>query len=587
MNKICLSFAITLLSVCLAMAIPAKRGAVRIQQPDGSYVTICLHGDEYMHFYTTDDGYSVVKDSRGYYVYALLEDGKLVPTEQVAHEEKSRTTEEKAYLNELKKCLAPQMTRPMAEVKQTEKVRRVKALEKASQYDYSKFKGLIILVEYNDQSFSKKDYKAIIENMVNKENYTGYDNTVYGRFTGSVRDYFYDNSNRKFTPQFDIVGPVKVNRSKYYAYGTDNSVQLIYDVVDAADQIVNFKDYDRDGDGVVDMIYFIFAGLGSNIVGNDERLIWPHAYYVFNPYNYSYNHMEFVVKDNVTLGAYACSTELFGSEKSNILDGIGTIVHEFSHVLGLPDLYDADYEKSGGESKDPGDWSVMASGSYNNYSRTPSAYSIYERYALGFATPEKITTAGHKTLPSIGSNSGYRIDSQENKEFFLLENRQQTDKWDKYLPGHGMLVTRVDSTKTDVWENNEVNCNPEHNYLEIVRAGGKDAEPSADPFPGTSNVTTLNNKTTPANLLSWAGKETSWGLDNIMEIDGIVSFDVVGATTDAVNNIKMEADTDVVVYSIDGRLVVTTTLNELDSLQLKRGVYVVKGGTSVWKIAKK
>ena len=75
-----------------------------------------------------------------------------------------------------------------------------------------------------------------------------------------------------------------------------------------------------------------------------------------------------------------------------------TICHEFSHVLGLPDFYDTDYEGSGGESHHPGDWSVMAGGNHLNNSRTPCAYSLYERMAVGFTEPMVINAKGHYTL---------------------------------------------------------------------------------------------------------------------------------------------------------------------------------------------
>lgn len=110
MNKFYLSIAILMASICTAMAVPAKKDAVRMQQPDGSYVTICLHGDEYLHFNTTDDGYSVVKDERGYYVYAALENGKLIPTTHVAHETATRTAEENSYLQGIQKFIAPELT---------------------------------------------------------------------------------------------------------------------------------------------------------------------------------------------------------------------------------------------------------------------------------------------------------------------------------------------------------------------------------------------------------------------------------------------------------------------------------------------
>ena len=247
------------------------------------------------------------------------------------------------------------------------------------------------------------------------------------------------------------------------------------------------------------------------------------------------NKGRYIRKDGVYLWRYACSTELYGTEESNILDGIGTICHEFSHVLGLQDLYDTDYEKSGGESNHPGDWSIMAGGSYLNNSRTPAGYSLYERYSIGFSSPEVINAESSITLEPLPlSNKGYRIDSSVKDEFFLLENRQPNQfKWDAYLPGHGMLVQRVDSTNKSVWQRNQVNANPSHNYFVLLRAGGSgyNVASAADPFPGTNKVTELHNSTNPANLMTWSGLPTKWGLFNIRETNGIVSFEVKDALT--------------------------------------------------------
>lgn len=493
-------------------------------QPDGTTVTISLHGDEYLHFYTTADGYSIVKDADNRYVYAELKDGQLLPTNVLAHDAGERSVHEKTYLNGVKKYLTPEMTPAVSEEKARELNRRAEArqmaINHAPRYDYSNFRGLIILVEYNDKSFSRSDIASIIDDFANKENYTGY--STQNPFTGSVRDYFNDMSGGLFQPHFDVVGPVTVNRSQYYANGTNNSEQLSYDAINAADALVNFHDYDGDNNGVVDMVFFIFAGLGSNISGNDSRLLWPHAGVILNPQTYNW-----VWKDGVRLERYACSTELIPSTSGIILDGIGTVCHEFSHVLGLPDAYDTDYEKSGGTSHHPGDWDLMGSGSYLNNSRTPVNYTLFERYAVGFATPEVINAEGQYTLQNVSSNTGFRLNTRQNKEFFLLENRQK-DKWDKYAPGHGMLVFRIDSTNTGVWIDNKVNVNPQHNYYELLRAGGgKSGSSASDPFPGSKKVYKLDNNTSPANLKTWAGKESLWGLDNIKETNGIITFNIV------------------------------------------------------------
>ncbi len=517
-----------MLSVSVAMAVPAHPGKVCVTQPDGSVVTLCLHGDEYLSFNTTDDGYSVVRRSDGFYTYAQLDaDGQLVPTGRIAHDAANRTADERAWLENTGK-LRPVMTPTMLKEKQEEVARRAQAradVSRKAKYDYNNFRGLIILVQYNDLAFSRDDYAELFNEMVNAENYTGFDPSGNDVFTGSVRDYFYDNSFGVFSPQFDVVGPVTVNRSQYYPQKLKNVAQLTIDAVEAADSLVDFSQYDRDGNGEVDMIYFVFAGLGSNYMGNDERLIWPHASSIYKP-NSGWDWQ--VKKDGVALGRYACSTELYGWVNASIIDGIGTICHEFSHVLGLPDFYDTDEEGSGGTSNHPDIWSVMAAGSYQNNSRTPVGYTLFERYAIGFAMPEVISEEGSIELqPLGGTNTGYRLNTPVKKEFFLLENRQRFNKWDKYLPGHGMLVFRVDSTNVTVWNNNTVNTNPNHNYFELVRAGGVSSNAATDPFPGSKFVRTLNNTTSPANLLTWSGKQSVLGLDNIRELNGNITFDVV------------------------------------------------------------
>ena len=525
MKKLISTIVFSFLLALGVQAVPAHKGKVTITQPDGTTVTLRLHGDEYLHFTTTEDGYSVVKGADNFYRYARREDGKLVATDMVAHDMASRSSAEKAFLNSTEKYQAPDMTEQMQQMQTNNRSRQRKALaqHKAAQYDYNNFRGLLILVEFNDKEFSRDDYAELMNDMVNQENYTGYTD-LQGRkqtYTGSVRDYFNDNSDGKFKPQFDVYGPVKINYSQYDANGTDNAWDLVRAAVNAVDDQVNFKNYDRDNDGYVDLVYFIFAGNGSNYSGNDSRLFWPHrsAFYYFR-------------KDGVNLGDYASSVELAGwtdSPSTVKIDGIGTICHEFSHVLGLPDFYDTDYAQNG-QSNDPGDWSVMAGGSYFNDGRTPVGYSLFERFAVGFANVTTITGEGSYTLENIdNSNTGFRLKTSVDKESFYLENRQRT-KWNYYLPGTGMLVFRVDSTSTSVWDYNTVNANPSHNYYEMLRAGGwRNGASSYDPFPGSGNVRTLNNGTSPANLLPWSDGGTQWGLKNIRQAGGVVYFDIEDA----------------------------------------------------------
>ena len=504
--------------LCLTgRAIPADPTPIRVTQPDGSQLTVTLHGDEFFHFTSTADGYTVVKNAAGYYTYARLEGDNLVSSGIVAHDKSQRSAADRAFLATVPKGLTSAAQGQAGSMKLSRRNSAMRRVGADGLMDYENFRGLIILTNYTDKKFTMSKPGEFYNDMVNAHDYTGY--TVNGRnvrMPGSVRDYFYDNSAHIFDPVFDVVGPVNVNYPSTYHQGTNNSEIVFNDAIEAADSLVNFSDYDTDGDGYVDMVFFLVAGLSSYYSGNNENLLWPHMYYLFRTPEH----------DGVRFGLYACSTEIAGwSGYRSDINGIGTFCHEFGHVLGLPDLYDTDYSGSGGESRNPGDWSVMASGSGSNYGRNPVGYSLYERYALGFTTPVKIKEAGSLTIePLDQSNVGYRLDTPNDKEFFLIENRQ-SGKWDRYLPGHGMMVARVDSVNERIWWNNEVNCNPNHMYYELLRADYRGGDTASDPFPGTSEVTSITNFTNPS-LLTWDKSFNDYALTGIAETDGIITLNV-------------------------------------------------------------
>lgn len=517
---------LTIITVSI-MAIPAHKKPIQVTQPDGTTVTIQLHGDEWLHFNTTADGYSVVKNQQGFYVYAEKKNGELKATQMVAHNAQERKANELAFLQNVKKYQVPDMTPANATMKgRVEAIGAQRRAQGNRATNYENFKGLIVLIQYNDKEFSREDYPTIINDMVNQQNYTGFDNN---QRTGSVRDYFTDNSEGKFQPQFDVVGPYTVNYSQYDANVNGGKCRkILVDALNQADADVNFKNYDGDSDGAVDLVFFIMAGNGANYGGNDENLWWPHRSVIFDEDKHTY-----IYKDGVMLWDYASATELCGHTaypQSVFIDGIGTICHEFSHVLGLPDFYDSDYEENG-QSVTPGDWSLMDSGCYLDNAFTPAGYSLYERYMVGFTDNlETISQPGDYTLEPLANNQkGYRLNTPEPNEFFVMENRQKNAfKWDAYLPGNGMLVHRVDLSNHSVWQSNTVNANPKHNYYELLRADGvKGGASASDPFPGSKKVHELTNVSSPANLKTWAGKENQFGLTNILQdTDGNITFTI-------------------------------------------------------------
>ena len=513
--------------VCLvARAIPANPTPVKVTQPDGTTLTITLHGDEFHHFTTTLDGYTVVRNGKGFYTYAKVEGDQLVPTSIIAHDAPQRSAAERASLNPVTKMLTS--PKQVSEGQQF-KGRRNQAMRRvgADGYmDYDNFRGLIILINYTDKQFSMLDPNGFYDAMVNTHNFTGYtqDDGKFVSMTGSVRDYYYDNSNHIFDPSFDIVGPVNVNYRCTYPQGTNQASPIFHAALAAVDADINFNDYDLDHDGYVDMVFFMVAGFSSSYGGNNDNYLWPHMYYLYNA----------PMRDGVRFGLYACSTEISGWEgygpRYYDIDGIGTICHEFSHVLGLPDLYDTDYRESGGESRNPGHWSIMAGGHGEDFGRNPVGYSLYERYSLGFTQPQLITEDTQITLsPLDTSNSGYRLNTHNPNEFFLIENRQ-SGKWDRFLPGYGMLIARVDSTDENVWWSNNVNCDPDHMYYELLRADYKGYDGPYDPFPGSSNVTSITNRTTP-NLRTWDQNLNDIIFTDITVSNKLVSFNAMRDTT--------------------------------------------------------
>ena len=513
-----------LLLICLmamfrASAVPAYPYPVTVTQPDGSTLVIQGHGDEFYHFTTTADGYTIVKNDAGYYVYAQLQNNRLTPTDRIARNQAERTANDVSFLETTGKMLIEKANNDGAR-----KSRRKVATKESDSY-YKNFRGLVILINFSDRKFSRSDAHSVYDHMFNDVNYKGYKNengtsNRYGSmFIGGVRDYFSQNSMGKFAPQFDVVGPVEVDMKSTEVNGNKNAWVVFAQAIANLSSTVDFSKYDADGDGVVDMMYFIVAGYGANYSGNSSAYLWPHKW--------SLEYVDIPRYNGKRMGKYACSVELYGweSNQQTILDGIGTVCHEFSHVLGLPDEYDTDYE-AGGQSHDPGQWSVMAGGSYSQLGRLPVGYSAFQRYASGFLTPKVITSTGKFELnPMQENNEAYMLKTPVDKEFFLLENRQQSG-WDAMLPGHGMLVFRVDSTNLEVWETNRVNATPSHNYYELLRAGNSTSgAQTSDPFPGTSNIMTLNNSTTPS-LCTWNGTYNTFGLTEITETNGVINFQV-------------------------------------------------------------
>lgn len=539
MRKLTVLSLFLLLSTMQLLAVRAYPRPKTIVQPDGTSLEIVGHGDEFSHYVTTTDGYTVIKGDDGIYRYAELEDGRLKPSAVKASDVELRSVSDKNFLRSIQPGIRPVISatgsklRRLSYRKDAPLFRNSEAVasgrDKVCKKMQIPYRGLVIMVNFTDRKFSRgAESRNLVNDMMNKLDYTHYDDPLLrGRVscTGSVRDYFNDNSNGLFVPEFDVVGPVEVNANQYYIKGTEHTYELCRKVLEAADSEIDYSRYDSDGDGVVDMFYILYAGYASTYQGNDERLVWPHA-------GHFGDSGEDLKLDGVCFGRFACSSEIYGwhDDGDMYLDGIGVIVHEFSHVLGYKDHYDV----SGYMNEDPGSWDVMASGNYNGiFNDTPCGYSSYEKYAAGFMTPRTFTRENDGETVFIRSLSAYddalRVVSTQDSTVFMVENRQ-LEKWDKNLPGHGMLVWRVDSCDNEYWEHNALNVNGRL-HMKLVRAAGptftlfKEIEDTDyDPFPGTKNICNLTNYSIESNLLTDNKYPSPVMFRNIEEENGIINL---------------------------------------------------------------
>lgn len=536
-------FTFFVLCTIKSIAIPTDGRIRTISQKDGCLLHVRQCGDEFFHFYLSLDSIFLLSDENDNWYYATYTDGDLYPTRVIAHDKEERTPVEDHFLelnsNELYLShnfdniyLKWKTETETANVRRN--VHRSKAIER--HVFEGKRKGLVILVNFENRKMVSETALHDFSCMFNEHGYSK------NNHVGSVSDYFKDQSYGRFDIEFDIVGPVELPNTYGY-YGTNGiggggghdkrAHEMIYDACKLADSNVNFADYDWDGDGVIEQVFVIYAGFGE-ATGGPANTIWPHESVLHYYYDNGIN------LDGVSIDRYACSNEL--CYYTNSVMGIGTACHEFSHCLGLPDLYDTDYSGAFGMSY----WGIMNSGSYNGpngIGEVPVGYTSFERWYLGWMDLTNVSsTMRVDGMDNIGKHPiAFRINNDINEnEFYTLEYRND-DKWFSYVRNfpnpHGLLITHIDYDLT-AWKSNNVNPSPSHQRMSIIPAdnsfGDTQLELFGDLFPGSSDVKILGDNTHLAtggklfNPNSGGTYEMGVSINQITENDdGTVSFNVI------------------------------------------------------------
>jgi immune inhibitor A len=340
-----------------------------------------------------------------------------------------------------------------------------------------------------------------------------------------------------------------------------NAQGLVYDVVQAADGVVDFSQYAVNG--IVPNLFVVFRGTGAEWSA-DPSLIWSHSWGLGEDSGttLTVDQRKF---DGVVVDSYAVMPEVGGNLTAYGLLGtiktgpfpptVGVYAHEYGHVLGLPDQYDYGYESDGTDV-----YSLMAGGSWNRYpnfqifsGNSPAHLDAWSKYRLGAVAPVEITSLTTESLPPAETNPVvYKmvVPSSGGKEYFLFENRQAIgfDQGLQRFVTHGLAIYHIDDTvlTRNYWRPNEAEnwkefrsegwrkawTGESHYGISIIQADdrwdlehavywrladGSGSSLSGDLYPGTGNITSFTSYTRPnsSNYYFWAGSLPKYGFSGV------------------------------------------------------------------------
>ena len=606
-----------LFAAMTAGAVKMKPGINIIKQADGTTITVRAYGDEDLSYFLASDGTLLYQEGTNFYIAGVKADGTLYSTGVLAHEPSMRTIKE---ISAIKAQNAKAFYNSMETQAKANKVRREPMTPDNSLLpSLGKHKIPVILVEFSDVEFSVENPKATFDKYLNgKELFNKETDPEMGQNYASVAKYFKDMSFGKFEPEFEVYGPVNLGKP-LATYGAgysseENMGLLLTDACTAVDDEVDFTQYDSNDDGNIDLIYIIYAGFSQSIAGNSTDCIHPKSGYLSLAKSF----------DGMDVKRYGVNNELNGTpaDQANgpIINGIGLFCHEFSHCMGLPDLY----PKSGSIAEacinqNMDYWSLMDAGEYTANGYRPTAYTAWERERLGWMEIGTLTGPSNVELKSLDEGgAAFRIYNDKDEtghEYYIVEN-VQNNGWNKNLFGNGLMVTHVDYLSSQfslggckvnntgghprmhvmaadgmfvpeyflgsTIEDSYITFLKEHNADLVAKYGGQvfsiedyKAEAAGDLFPGTSNATSLTDDSQPMKAWTYNGETMGKPITDITNHTekGIVSFKFMGGgePVDGINEVTVNKTTDSHVYSISG----TYMGNDINSLP--KGIYIRNG----------
>lgn len=459
----------------------------------------------------------------------------------------------------------------------------------------------VVLVNFKDVKFKINEPKKAFEQLFNSDTQADLGDRNHLNY-GSVAKYFRDMSHGKFTPKFKVYGPVTVDQPETHYGGKnendnsdENPWQLVKDALKLVERQVtedDIKSFCSDGE-TIDCVYIVYAGLGQND-GGDGTTVWANC--------------------STTGGAtlrgkevrwYTMSSELSPEIKDKDgttiipigVNGLGVICHEFSHSLGLPDMYPT-AKSAYLDNQEMEYWDLMDGGEYTYNGFRPTAYTAFEKEQMGWPVDIKTLDSDASVTMTTSTEQGgtaYKIvNPQNDKEYLMLECIQRKG-WNKHLFGNGLLVYHVCLPSETITSNTYLNNTRGYPGMAVVPADGACLSSyikankndygnslKGDLFPGTGNlqgqnVTELSDVNSQPNFCWYNADKTeklktNKALRNIKYENGVVSFDYVNDVASGILPVWGDKQaTDGRVYSINGAY-----LGD-DITKLPHGIYIVNG----------
>ena len=503
----------------VVFAAPLFNIPLTLKQPDGTILYVYQSGDEFYNWvhdkpysnpqewFNAKENYTILRNqTTGYYVYAVIENGKLVPSEYIVGRVEPSSVGIEKGLN-----VVPDISKPLALARANYDAGYTAKAVVDARYN------LVVFVRFSGET-EFGDFKSSFDNILNSaigpsvKQY--YDETSNNRLNVSSVIYpagssivsYQDSHSRAYYEPYSGTGSIgystDTEKSERETALLRNALNFVKSTVPAGELL------DGNGDGAIDNVIFIIHG--NSGAWND--LLWSHM---------------------SSLGGTAIQINGKTVNRYNLIMQNhfqwSTLVHEIGHTLGMPDLY-----RYNNNTITPiGIWDVMAA----NFAHM-SNYMKW-RYLGWISSIPEITASGTYWLKKSSAPSGkvvYKIKSSKSPvEYFVLEYRYREGIYESILPGSGLVVYRINPGL-------QGNAYGPPDEIYIYRPGGTatvDGRLSEAFFNSGTARTQINDNTNPSSFLS-NGDAGGLSIKNIGDVTvDSIRFDVE-ITGSYVNSYKAE-----------------------------------------------